>query len=379
MSSYQENAEGLYQMGLENWSLQSFPKAIDFFQQAADLNHPLAHLQLGKCYEKGLYVDQSNQKAVFHYAKAADLDNLEAQVILGEAYCFKKLGLNKSSEKATEYFTLAANQKDLPTLLHLCKVCDISNSIAPEKKFLYAKMAAELNSGAGYALLANCYQYGIGIERSSLMALQHLEISAELGNSGAQYSLGVDYFEGLMGLPLNYKRAVYYLEKAAQQGHKSAQVLLADCYFDGLGTQKNFKKAFQLYKDSFKHDGKVVWKKLCQCYAKGRGVPKSIEMAFQVCKQAADNYPSETEAHYNTGRCYEYGIGINPSRELAVSYFKKAADFDCPNALERLAECYRTGDLTEPSEKLAVYYENKAKAYKRLSNLSILVPGLENE
>ena len=62
-------------------------------------------------YENGHGVEQSYEKAVEWYRKAADQGNAAAQYNLGNMYSWGK-GVEQSNEKAAEWYRKAADQGD---------------------------------------------------------------------------------------------------------------------------------------------------------------------------------------------------------------------------------------------------------------------------
>ena len=88
---------------------QSYEKAVEYFQKAADQGNSEGQWWLGKMYESGKGVGQSYEKAAELYQKAADQGMKEAQYLLGSLY-ENGFGVEQSYEKAAEYYQKAADQ-----------------------------------------------------------------------------------------------------------------------------------------------------------------------------------------------------------------------------------------------------------------------------
>jgi len=74
--------------------------------------------------------------------------------------------------------------------------------------------------------------------------------AAVLGNSSAQRSVAIDYYSG-RGADKNFTETVKWLEKSIDNGNKdkTTKAFLGYMYEHGLGVDKNYKEAFNLYKD----------------------------------------------------------------------------------------------------------------------------------
>ncbi|GAB1268116.1 hypothetical protein NBRC116493_13690 [Aurantivibrio infirmus] len=78
-------------------------KLIEALQKRANLNDPLAQLQLGLQYEKGQWLNQDVEQAIRWYEQAAKNGSDQANLNLGLFYC-RGIYLEKNSELANHYF-----------------------------------------------------------------------------------------------------------------------------------------------------------------------------------------------------------------------------------------------------------------------------------
>jgi TPR repeat protein len=88
---------------------QSYEKAFEYYEQAAQQGDTSAMAHLGVMYANGLGVDQSYERAVEYYEQAAHLGHANAQYNLGILYITGD-GVERSPTKAREMFVKAAAQ-----------------------------------------------------------------------------------------------------------------------------------------------------------------------------------------------------------------------------------------------------------------------------
>ena len=91
---------------------QSFPKAVAWYEKAAEQGDVKSQTKLGLCYYYRKGVVQSYEKAAYWFQKAADQDFAEAQSFLGYCY-YKGLGVAQSDSDAVLWYEKAANQGDV--------------------------------------------------------------------------------------------------------------------------------------------------------------------------------------------------------------------------------------------------------------------------
>lgn len=209
---------------------------------------------------------------------------------------------------------------------------------------------------------------------------QYLQIAAHLDHPKAQYELARLYFEfkGYLKesfIEKNHYVAFKWFEKAADQNLAIAQCRLGDCYGYGYGVEKNYCKAFQLYRSAEKNEleaaqsarkllidhlmsvddslidpflkytalaeeGYPSWK-LGDCYQKGKGTTKDEKKAVEIYTlHANQNIP---EAQNVLAHCYENGIGTLQDHKEAVRFYQLAATQGFAEAQYNLGVCYAKG------------------------------------
>ena len=88
---------------------QSFPKAVAWYEKAAEEGDVKSQTKLGLCYYYRKGVVQSYEKAAYWFQKAAEQGYAEAQSKLGVCY-HKGQGVKQSDEQAVLWFQKAADQ-----------------------------------------------------------------------------------------------------------------------------------------------------------------------------------------------------------------------------------------------------------------------------
>ena len=104
-----ENAEELYNTGLQYYNAKNYEKAVECFAKAAVQGYADAQCNLGYCYAFGKGVTKDEKKAVEWYSKAAEQGHANAQFNLGVCY-EGGTGVAKDEKKAMEWYTKAAEQ-----------------------------------------------------------------------------------------------------------------------------------------------------------------------------------------------------------------------------------------------------------------------------
>lgn len=115
-----QNADKLYAEGKSLYDAKRYTEAVAKLRPAAEKGHKKAQYRLGRCYDKGLGVEENNETAFQWYAKAAAQDHTKSQYQLGRCY-MKGKGTEKNQKKAVEYFMKAAKKDHAEAQLALGK------------------------------------------------------------------------------------------------------------------------------------------------------------------------------------------------------------------------------------------------------------------
>ena len=115
-------------------------------------------------------------------------------------------------------------------------------------KYYFTKSAEKGNNIAKFAL-AGLYEYGLGVDKNEENAMYHFkQVYGNGENNYSPYHIGEMYFKGKGNIPKDYNLALKWFNISAENGNKYANNRLGDMYKKGLGVDKNYQKAFNLYK-----------------------------------------------------------------------------------------------------------------------------------
>ena len=207
---------------------QSYEKAVEWYRKAADQGLAAAQYDLGYMYYSGHGVEQSNETAVEWYRKAADQGLAAAQNNLGYMY-YSGHGVEQSYEKAVEWYRKAADQGNadaqnrLGNMYYNCQGVEQSY----EKAVEWYRKAADQGNAVAQHNLGCMYYIGQGVEQSNEKAVEWYRKAADQGNARAQCKLGFMYEYG-QGVGRSYEKAVEWYRKAADQGDARAKMNLSE-------------------------------------------------------------------------------------------------------------------------------------------------------
>lgn len=151
---YTNSSDYQYNQGKALFKAEQYEAAHRFFSQAADSENTNAQIKLGQMYEDGVGVDKDSVQSIYWYRRAAEAGSAEAQFILGSKY---------------------------------------NEGIIVEQDFIQARgwfeKAAEQNYADAQYSLGTIYLIGNGVRKDYDQALLWYRKAAKLGNTGAQSDL----------------------------------------------------------------------------------------------------------------------------------------------------------------------------------------------
>ena len=106
---------------------------------------------------------------------------------------------------------------------------------------------------AGDALAMNnagwIYENGLGVERNVEKAVKLYAIAAKAGSTTAMVNLGNIYEEGMLDGKPDYDACYQWYRRAANAGDAKGRFNLANCYHWGHGVERDYRKAFPMFKE----------------------------------------------------------------------------------------------------------------------------------
>ncbi len=222
------------------------------------------------------------------------------------------------------------------------------------------KAASNGNSLAQFEL-GKYYLYGepnVGIEKNFQTAFDYISKAAGSNMLEAQYILGTMYDEGI-GVPKDGVKAITLYKLAAEHDHVRAQSKLGDIYVR-TGKDKSLREEGidWLKKAIDEHDSPEAKNYLAYAYENGLGVEKDYKKAYQWYKEAAD--VDVAAAQFNIGVMVANGRGEKKDLNKAFYWIEQAAYNDYPMAVVAISAMYQNGTGVAKDGKKAQFWRTKA-------------------
>lgn len=244
--------------------------------------------------------------------------------------------------------------------------------------------AAQQKNVAAIGNMALCYQYGRGIEKDSLMALQLYMRSIEAGNKAllkermAYAEKGDVYNNVLMalcfqkgaGVEKNVVKAANYFKTAAGKGSADAQRELAL-----LLEVKIPQQAALLYKKAAEQGDVVSLYRYGRLLLSGKGVEQNKQQAVSYWLKAAEQ--GYAQAQCDLGNLYYQGTEVAKDAQQAAKWFTLSALQGFAHAEWNLAVCFMRGEGVERNFDQAIYWFGEAVADGYAKNFQTLCKDAE--
>lgn len=244
---------------------------------------------LGVMYKEGKVVEKDYEKMIHYYTKSYELKTNKAYNNL--AYCYLDgVGVKTNIEKGLSI--LDEGIKDNKSSAYIAYGFIYKNGSYGIKKdhkkaFEYFSKAAELKDVEGYYQLAWCYVDGIGCVKSDYFFMQNLNTAKKLGFVDINYAFGYAHYKGL-GVSKDHKKAEDYFKKSIKndEGHDSY------CY-GALGyiyevSYRKLSEAFEYYKKAADLDDAYGHLCLGSCYYDGKGCLRDKQLARKHWTKASE-------------------------------------------------------------------------------------------
>lgn len=173
--------------------------------------------------------------------------------------------------------------------------------------------------------------------------------------------LGKIYYYGSNEIKKDHKKAFDYFCQSERE--ISSKEHIGKSYFYGYGVEKNYQKAFEVFKD-IENNSRLALFYLGEMYRLGCGVSTNFEQAYNYYKKSAEkNYP---QAQYHLGQAYLLGEGITADVEKALFWFEKSAQYEYRYAMYVLGMLYYYGknegyNIPENKELAIKWFEKAIK------------------
>lgn len=270
-----------------------YKEAIKWFKKSAEQGNSDAYTCLGKMYDLGWGVTQSDEKALYWYQKGVASGNAWSAYSLGACYSDEVLGLKFDWDKHNELWEKAAQHEDY--------------------YWLYRSIAERYRDGIKY--VSQDYDeafkwYSKGAKRGDSIAL------AQINNIGAKFVNG-------HGVTQDYKEAVKWFRKAAEHGYALAQYNLGSKYYEGEGVIQDYKEAVKWYRKAAEQGLSKAQFSLGFIYSRGEGVIQDYKEAVKWYRKAAEQ--GYADAQSNLGLMYDNGKGVIQDYIQAHAWYNVAS------------------------------------------------------
>lgn len=237
--------------------------AIQYFQQAANLNHPEATTAIGMCYMLGNGIEKNSFEAMKYFKKAIELNDPNAYWLQGKMLLATQLNSNKSLNEFSEAIQLlskAANE--------------------------YHIMQAEHFMGL-------LYEYGLGVKQDFHIASEYYQRASEKYFIESIYNLAVMFAYGRISnetriFQQNHQRAISLFETNAQLNHAPSIYYLGLYKYHGYGTiKRDYQQAVHYFERAHSLDDPRVSSKALQL---ANDIQLLIDKAYHQKQQIIEKY-----------------------------------------------------------------------------------------
>lgn len=337
-------------------------EAIKWYKLAADQGHANAQIMLNK-YSHERNKLQNDKDDIQHLILAAEQGDATAQVTLGHRHEVG-FGVSQSYKKAIKWYRKAADQNNVTAQLSLVYIFDKDQNY-PEA-FHWAQKAAEQGNVVAQFTLGGMYYLGKGVEQDYEKAFQCYQ-AIQGDYIPAQCNLG-DMYQYEQGVERDYDKALLFYQKGVEKN--DAQSIYALAYLSSrilknispIQAQKIYKQAFNLFMETQEHELYYAQSTLGEMYRYGRGVQKSLEESKKWYKKGSAQ--GSERSHANLSRFYKEGLGGKIDFEKALFHLKKANTSRHDLAQYNLALMLRDGEGVEQNDNEAVLLFEKASKQK---------------
>lgn len=161
-----------------------------------------------------------------------------------------------------------------------------------ESAYYWYHEAAVAGSPAGIFNVAWMYHKGCHVSQDYRKAKAYFTQLYDRHIMQAAFYLGLYAESGYAG-PVDYSSAVRYYKEGIEHGDSLCANNLGTMYCKGIGVKKNESKGFQLFLESYNMCGDSnvngdICANLAQCYEKGYGTDKNLRRALEIYQEGAE-------------------------------------------------------------------------------------------
>ncbi|KAK8870179.1 hypothetical protein M9Y10_008056 [Tritrichomonas musculus] len=354
LAAYNNNVNAQYNLGViyhRGINVKpDFYTSINFLRMAAEQDHPLSIHYIGLIFYEEKFVTD----AIEFFKKAAELNFLQSQFILGTIY-YKGEYVKRDINQSIKYYSLAAKQNNPDAINELGAIYSEGKFIKVDinKAITYFQQASDLGYSISQYNLGIIYLYGKYVNADINKAIHFFALAAKGNHLTATFKLGYIYYIGYH-IERDINKAIHYLTLAANQNHPSALNLLGIIYHDNKYVPRDINKSIYYFSlaDKLNYDDAQL--NLGIIYHNGEFVTRDINRAIYYFSRAAEQ--NNSDAQNNLGSLYLNGKFIQQDINKAIYYFNLAADLNNPLAFYNLGAIYYETKYSKHDINKAIHY-----------------------
>ncbi|KAG2391987.1 hypothetical protein C9374_013472 [Naegleria lovaniensis] len=301
-----------------------------------------------------LYIKlKENEKlAVEYLKKAADLGDMESQVIMAKFYLEGKAGLATNLKLSMHYGEMASKQNSPHALFNIASIYLLGAKSQVAKPGFEELTAYQLHHTPN---ATETFE----VKKDVNKAMEYYTKAASLGLPEAAYMVGHAYHHGLYNLTQNTEKAVQFLNQAVNNSHAEAAYYLYLMYATGENCEKDTKKAEQYFTTAIKLHSPNALYELGDRYFHGKnGCSVDYAKAFEFFTRAGEL--KNKNALYCLGVMYYHGIHVKKSLKTAFERYSQAVQTGSKEACLALSDMVSKGEGGVPRD------EHYAKQLKKM-------------
>ena len=355
--------------------------AYELMKEEAENGNAYAMHDMGKIYEKGIFVETDTEEAGKWYRYALEsFQELEQgkekaylEYRIGKMYQYG-LGTDTDEAVAAKWFQMAVNKNHKYAEYSLGMFYLQGKGVEQDDEtafHLFQKSHQEGNPYASYEL-GKLYESGRGTEKSADLAeksfrvafLGFLKMEKESRDDNLMYRIGCMYLHGI-GTEPDEEKAEYYFKKAAGYNNAHARYQLSKMYIRQEQKKKEERSEIEPDHEKIKYAMNCLEKlagqgnpfaayALGKLFAEGTLIARDMEKAIYYLEQAASKH--HEYALYRLGRLYLEGEGVEKNVPAALSMLTESAEKGNQYAQYVLGKLYLIGKEVEQDREKAYEY-----------------------
>ncbi len=252
---------------------QKDTNAISVIEKAADVGSPEALVLLGRCYEKGVGMEQDRILAAEQYLRAARMDSRHALSLL------LHLVREKGFPEAVESLAKKGNSDAAFVWVGLTEL-GLDQRITDNQAFRLLVDAADDNNIPALIELGRCYYTGQWTKPNPELGRQCWRRAVALGSREAEIRLAAAaVIADSNSTGSSLAGMIDTLASASNDGSMLAQVALGYCYENGIGVTQNTPEAVKLYRESAQRGSQTAYHALEKMYNRLRPTDTEFRVA----------------------------------------------------------------------------------------------------